>query len=294
MNNKGGGLAVIIIVLAVVCIVFLAAGFLLLSSWGGIEWWNEFPDRMKNVEEYSISQIQEAEIDGIDKFEFRSVSADMNVVFADTDTVTVELIGSYRSARGKVELKKEKIGDTVKIYVDYPRLSGIFSWNETELTITMPKDMDDRKLVYTSVSGDVDIATGLEVREVSVNTTSGDVQVSDITCEEFRSGTVSGRLDIKGYVENEIRVETVSGDTDIRIFGRTEYIDVDSVSGDVDIFLEDNMEFKFNFDTVSGDFDCEFPVYAQGGKNDRNGYTDENADLDIDINTVSGDLRIRH
>lgn len=294
MNNKGRGLLVAIIVLAAVCIVFLSAGFMVLRTWGGNTWWKDIPNNIKNVEEYSISQIQQTPVNGYDKFEFSSVSADMDIVYANTDTITVELKGSYRSGRGQIELRKETSGGKVHIYVYYPKMSGLISWNETDLTITMPMDMDDSDLRFDSVSGEIDIPSGIQAKSITVNTTSGDVQADDVQCEEFEYGNVSGDLDLTGYISERISVDTVSGDTDIMLYGTVEKIIVNGVSGNVKITLEKDSDFKFEFDTVSGNFDCEIPVYSQGGRSDRTGYTKTNADIEIDVNTVSGDLRIRN
>lgn len=294
MNNNGKGLVAVIIIIAVLCIVFLAAGFMVLSAWGGLEWWEKIPENAKNVEEFSINEIQEAKVDDYSKFEISSVSADINIVYADTDTVKVVLSGSYRSARGKIKLVKETLGKTVKIYVDYPKLSGLFTWNETNLTVTLPKDMQDKVLVFSTVSGDVDIPAGLKVESVRVNTTSGDVQVDSVECIQFESDTVSGETDVSGVIADSVKVNTVSGDTDIRLTNGTERVSISSVSGSADIILDKNMDFTFDFDTVSGDIDCSFPVYMSGDKSDKAGFTSENAELEIDVDTVSGDLTIRH
>ncbi len=294
MNNKGRGLLVAIIILAIVCVVFLSAGFMILRTWGGNTWWKDIPNNVKNIEEYSISQIQQTPVSGYDKFDFSSVSADMDIVYANTDTITVELKGTYRSGRGEVELRKEISGNKVHIYVHYPKFSGLFSWNETDLKITMPMDMDDNDLRFSSVSGEIDIPSGLEAKSIRVNSTSGDVQADDVQCEEFIYGNVSGELDLTGYVSDLIDVDTVSGDTDIMLSGNTEKIVLNGVSGSVKIVIPKNADFKFEFNTVSGDFDCEIPVYSQGGRGDRTGYTDTNTDIEIDVNTVSGDLDIRN
>ncbi len=294
MNNKGRGLLVAIIVLAAVCIVFLSVGFMILRTWGGNTWWKEIQYSSNAKEEYTISQIEQTPVSGYDKFEFSSVSADMDIVYAKTDTITVELKGSYRSGRGQVELRKETSGDKVHIYVHYPKLTGLFSWNETDLTITMPMDMDKNDISFNSVSGDVDIPAGLQARNISISSTSGDVQADDVQCEEFSYGNVSGKLDLIGYISERINVDTVSGDTDIMLLGEIEKIVINGVSGSVKITLEKDIDFKFDFDTVSGDFNCEIPVYSQGGRSDRSGYTDTNANIEINVNTVSGDLRIRN
>jgi lia operon protein LiaG len=294
MNKKGGGLLVAIIILAVVCIVFLAAGFMILRAWGGFDWWREIPENVKNVEEYSISQTQTASVGSYDTFEFSTVSADIDIIYAQTDTITVELKGSYRSARGQVELRKDTSGNKVHIYVKYPRTSGIFSWNDTDLTITMPMNMEGKDLKFNSVSGEVDISTGLKADEISAHTTSGDVQADDLECNDFNCTSVSGKLDLSGSVANRIDVNTVSGDADISLNDQADRIKVNGVSSEVTVTLPRGTEFRFEYDTVSGDFNCDFPVYTQGGKNDRSGYTSDGADMEIDIDTVSGDLNIRN
>lgn len=292
MKNRGGGLAVVVIVLAIICVVFLAAGFMVLSTWGGLEWWNKIPTSVKNVQEYSVSQIQEAEVNDYSKFEISSVSSNLDIVYSDTDTVKVELKGSYRSGRGEIKLKKESVGSTVKIYVDYPRMSGWFSWNDTKLTITMPKEMEGKTIEFNSVSGNLDIPDGLIADVIRVNCTSGNVQSYNITCNEFHYNNVSGNIKIDGDIKNRIELETVSGKTDIRLDEITKRVKVSSISGDVDIYLENSIDFKYEFSTVSGSFKCDFPLYSQGTNNNKSGYTDENAEMTMEISTISGDLDI--
>lgn len=294
MNNKGRGLVIVIVVLAAICIAFLTAGYLILNAWGGFDWWNEIPNKVREAEEYSIDDTEQAEIDDYVKFKISTVSADIELVYADTDVMTVDLKGSYRSGRGQVELRKETSGNMVHIYVHYPKMSGLFSWNDTDLTVTLPADMEGKKMVFNTVSGEIDIPAGFEAEMIDVNSTSGDVQADEIRCVEFESGNVSGTVDLTGYVTESIRIESVSGDTELMLFSETKRIDVNSVSGSIEVFLPKDAEFRFDYDTVSGDFRCDFPVYAQGSKNDKSGYTSEDAEMEMELGTVSGDLNIRN
>lgn len=293
MNNKGRGIIIVIVVLAAICITFLTAGYLILNAWGGFDWWNEIDTRVKDVEEYQINDIEQADLDEFSKFRITSVSADIDLVYADTDTVTVELKGSYRSGRGQVELRKETSGNTVHIYVHYPRNSGMFSWNNTDLTVTLPADMEGEELDFTTVSGEVRIPKGMKVDEMKVNTTSGDVQAYGIECYEFGSNNVSGKVRLTGDVSDRIRIETVSGDAYLVLYSDVSDIDVNTVSGDIELQLLRDAEFSFEYSTVSGDFECDFPIYQQGSKNDISGYTGDGAKMDMTLNTVSGDLAIR-
>ncbi len=294
MNKRGNGLVIAVIVLAVVCVAFLIGGYMILSAWGGgLAFWKNLPDRIGNVENYTISQKHEVDVDEFTEFEFRTVSSNITVEFADTDTVTAELNGTYRSSRGQVKLVKEEIGDKVKIYVDYPKLSGIFSWNNTGLKVTIPRDMSEMELDFGSVSGNVTIPEGLNVESLEIGTTSGNVQINGIECVDFQYDNVSGRLDFVGDVSGEMDMDSVSGYIKVRAGADVKEMDVQTVSSNVFIWIPGNTDFKYNFKTVSGSFNCEFPVFTQGSGNQKEGYTDENAGLDISVNTVSGNLTIQ-
>ncbi|MBN2557846.1 MAG: DUF4097 family beta strand repeat protein [Clostridia bacterium] len=294
MNNKGKGLVAVVIVLAVICVLFLAGGWMLMTVWGGFDWWRNIPERLGEAEEYNISETQEAYVTDAKRFEVSSVSSDITVVFADTDKVTVKLEGSYRSSQGTVELKKKVSGDAVHIYVEYPKFSGMFTWNRTTLTVTVPRDMDENAMVLNSVSGNVAIFSGWELESLYVNTTSGNVNAEYITCDAFRYITVSGNLVLFGDIADRIDVETVSGKADMTLKSNTGAVRVNTVSGNVVARLEKDAAFKFSFSTVSGDFKSAFALFTQGGNNSRSGYTSDWADMDIDVNTVSGDLDIKY
>ncbi|MFO7611659.1 MAG: DUF4097 family beta strand repeat-containing protein [Clostridia bacterium] len=294
MNNKGKGLVAVVIVLAVICVLFLAGGWMLMSAMNGFDWWRNIPERIGEAEEYNISETQEAYVSDADRFEVSSVSSDITVVFADTDKVTVKLEGTYRSSRGTVELKKRVSGDTVHIYVEYPKFSGLFTWNRTSLTVTVPRDMEDTAMMMNSVSGNVTIPSGWELKSLQVNTTSGNVNTEYMTCDEFRYITVSGNLVLFGDIKNRIDAETVSGKVDLTLKSSTGDVNVNSVSGNVVARLEKDAAFRFSFSTVSGNFKSAFAVFTQGGNNSRSGYTSDVADMHIDVNTVSGDLDIKY
>ena len=64
-------------------------------------------------------------------------------------------------------------------------------------------------------------------------------------------------------------------------------IDIDTVSGDVDIKTPQNSSFSINFDSVSGDLDNSFTGISKNSM-----FVINEGLHQILVNTVSGDLRI--
>lgn len=294
MNRKGNGLIIAVIVLAVLCVVFLAGGYMLLSAWGGgFAFWKNLPERIGKLETYTIDQVHEVDVDDFDEFDFGTVSSNIEVVFTDSDEITAELKGTYRSSKGQVELVKEEIGDKVKIYVDYPKLSGVFSWNNTGLKITMPRDMEDKNVEFGTVSGSITIPEGLSVEDFKIGSTSGSVKISGLSCDDVDYDNVSGKLEFTGDVTGEMDLNSVSGHIRVAAGASVNEIDAETVSGNVTITIPSGTDFRYSFKSVSGNLDCDFPVFTHGSGNEKTGYTDEDAKMVISVNTVSGNLDIQ-
>lgn len=129
----------------------------------------------------------------------------------------------------------------------------------------------------STVNGDITIYGGLKCSELKAVTTSGDVELNDISCDhiELRSG--SG--DIQGCgLDGVIRAKTQSGDIglegscgrcelctasgDVSFTGRSKEMNCTSTSGDVELNME-NLPERIKGDSISGD--CEIKVPAKQG-----------------------------
>lgn len=140
--------------------------------------------------------------------------------------------------------------------------------------------------------------------EINYDGVSGDVRIWDFECKRLRISTVSGKVDLSGRIERlsfssvsgglradalpercSVETDTVSGSVELRFDGCPGDVEVDSTSGDVTLWLPEDAGFELDYDSVSGDLDCDFPglkgVY--GGE----------ALFSIDVSTTSGDLNIR-
>ena len=132
---------------------------------------------------------------------------------------------------------------------------------------------------------------------------SGGIRAGELRCEGLYISTVSGEAEIEGSMEKlrcsstsgeirasglpegcQVETDTVSGNTELRFEGCPGDIEADSVSGKVSLYLPGNMGFELDYDSVSGDLDCDFPQLR--------GVFGDRVMFSIDVDTTSGDLDI--
>lgn len=178
-------------------------------------------------------------------------------------------------------------------------------------------------LTAEAISGDVEL-TAMECVGVSISTGSGAAVFSggaeqieayttsggiEIECDGMRRadhvtlGSVSGAMHVSGAIGSSLTVESTSGtvSVDVSEFGAApQAMEVVTVSGEVDIALDEYVPIDVDYSTVSGNFKCTQPKYFRNGKefsggeyarsHTGQGYVGE--PLPITVSTTSGDLTI--
>ncbi len=161
----------------------------------------------------------------------------------------------------------------------------------------------------TTNSGDVELESGLEVANLDLHTTSGDLQVPDVTCglckiETISSDvdisgslcqgelkTVSGDVDFRGSVK-DLTVNSTSGDLELKLENVPETMSLSTVSGDTRLYLPDNDGFYLHYNRVSGDVRSDFNLKTSLSDKSGTAVYLSGADRHYAMKTVSGDLRI--
>lgn len=147
-----------------------------------------------------------------------------------------------------------------------------------------------------SVSGDVDITGDGEDGEVSASAVSGDVNLTRIS-GVVSLEAVSGDLTIH---EGSFRRADVSSVTGEIVFSgellEDGKLSVESVNGDVDIELQDNVSARFEIDTFNGDIDNCFGPEAERSSAYAPGWELEfevgGGDGRVEISTLNGDIAL--
>ena len=197
-----------------------------------------------------------------------------------------------------------------------------------DVKLTLPRRFWDF-LQISTCSGDVTVDVGLEVGQLSVRTTSGDVDVNGLEFQELlfksasgdleanrlngrtvqaesasgdlqlagrfdavRCTTASGEVELEGGVR-EMRCATASGDVDVRVDQMPEKVELSSKSGDCEIAMPDGEGFTLQFSTVSGELDSDFQLVGPIGKRSGEAIYLDGGGRTFRISSVSGDIILR-
>ena len=172
------------------------------------------------------------------------------------------------------------------------------------LTVNLPRDLALRDFQLNAVSADIhmesvraddldisSVSGFIDIKEINVDNlvlknVSGHINTVDISASTLRANTVSGRIDVMANVENA-KFNTVSGSVKLYAGDNVRNINVNTISGGIILGFPENDGFTAQYSSVSGRFDCEFPIEMSGKR-----ATYANGNRDISLNTVSGGMRI--
>ncbi|MFL5612728.1 MAG: DUF4097 family beta strand repeat-containing protein [Gemmatimonadaceae bacterium] len=151
---------------------------------------------------------------------------------------------------------------------------------------------DDDEWGRASMSLEIRLPSGLEIDASSV---SGNVDVSGAQ-GNVQVGSVSGDLRLEHLRASSIEARTVSGEISASIeslSGRGP-LSFKSVSGDVKLELPRSLDADLSMSSVSGQLDSEFQL-TLGGRTSRRRIEARigRGGRDLDVTTVSGDVRLR-
>jgi lia operon protein LiaG len=259
-----------------------------------------------------------------------TISAPIHIVPAQGDTLTAHLAGTFSSSReiDPPTLELTKNGGSIRVKVKYPKLnlSALSMNSQLTLTVSLPVDFHS-SLALQTVSGSPDTVMPLTLSEFKFDSVSGDLDITDVTAGRVDLGTTSGRVSIDVTGCDDFTFHSISGDliadTDaaraeaattsgrIRITGLTGSLTAQSISGDInaafdtlgDVQANDTSgsvtlqvpagsTFSLDFSTVSGDFRSDFPItLTESSRMHIKGSAGEGGPS-VDVQTVSGNLRI--
>jgi DUF4097 and DUF4098 domain-containing protein YvlB len=189
----------------------------------------------------------------------------------------VKIEGSLGQGVERLEIE----GDSthLNVRVKYPNRGGtsLFGSSDksepTDLRLMVPRraDLDidvvsadvnvegvaSNELSVDAVSGDVVVAAA--PREADFDSVSGDLNLT-VNSSRVSAETVSGDLNLRGRLDGEVDVETVSGRIDVGVLqSRVQKLSGSSVSGDINVATGLATNGRISLDTVSGDINLRLP-----------------------------------
>lgn len=129
-------------------------------------------------------------------------------------------------------------GDTLRIrFCKSGRIRPSFLKFSKSLTVFVPEDFSADFVSVETVSADVDFS-GIDVKNFSVSTTSGNVDCEVYGADSVYADTISGDINLNLKDASELYVSGTSGDVDVVTSGFTELFEFDTTSGDLNAVLD--------------------------------------------------------
>ena len=221
------------------------------------------------------------EIDRL-KIEWAAGNIVLTPVPGDEISVTEELLGGDKT----MVLKRD--GSTLHVQHCEGAVGISFGTKNLRknLYIAVPQDWVCRELEIDAASATVQ-AEYLTIEELASSTASGSHTFRDCTVEKMKLETVSGDLDFSGSLD-KLDFNGVSAQADVVLTNFPKSIDVETVSGDLNLTLPKECGFTVEKDSVSGGFHSELETRKENGK-----YIYGDGRCKIDVEGVSANINIR-
>lgn len=240
---------------------------------------------------YSAEEVSSVEINWIGG-EINIIPAEAGTLFAAENSEALEEGAKmrYRIKEGKLTIHYCQSAYTKSISASSKHLNiqvpeGVnIDINNVSADVKF-SDIMLGKVKIGNVSGDVNFAS-LACNELEIETVSGKITANEIISGEFSVNGVSGSIDVAKIAASKIDIDIVSGKTNLVLAKKCE-LDVSGVSGSVNVTFPADAGAIVKFSTVSGKLSSDLPH-----KSNKDIYTFGNGEMDIDIETVSGNLYI--
>jgi hypothetical protein len=203
----------------------------------------------------------------VQRLEVSNVSGPVRVEGWQQDGIEVH----YRKqARGREALEDLRIeilvdGDTLKVRPLYTSQGG-FRFGPVAFELKVPSTLG--QLRVHSVSGRVEVAGLAQDVEQDLETISGSI-LSERS-GNLRAKSTSGGIDFS-FAGDRLNVKTISGTVNgkIRSLQRGGQVDVESVSGSVNLSAFAGLDAELRLQSLSGSISCGFPLQLQDKKRNR-------------------------
>lgn len=155
-----------------------------------------------------------------------------------------------------------------------------------DLVIYVPIGWSWDSLEIDAAAATVEI-TDLAIREIEFDGASALCTITGCQVEKLDVDTASGDVNFSGTLD-ELDFDAMSACFTAVLDNTPSRMDIDSMSGDLDITLPEDCGFTLNLDAMSSDFSSDFATTMQNGS-----HICGNGSCRINVSAMSGDVNIR-
>lgn len=280
-------------IIAIALVVILVCGITKKSSDFSL---NNSGFHYSNSNAYEIMRDEMSmDVNGINKLEVHWMGGSVNVTRSDDDKIHFFELCDDEVRKNEDNLMRYLVKDN-KLTIQFCK-SRWFVKNKVqrgkELVIKLPTEMLSEIEIGTisanTIYKDIDLVS---ISYLKMETVSGNIEISNTNLNTLKIDSVSGKINLNAVdCKQEISIDTVSGNinsnnihtnyfdvdmvsADIRVIGDINIIDIDNVSGNVRLVLN-NVPSKIDSDSVSGDITLLIP---------------DNDGFKVKLDSVSGEL----
>jgi len=229
----------------------------------------------------------EVPADSVREIEIDWASGNITVMTYDsTDTITFYEEGCTDTADAMVW--KQKSGELEIRFCAENRYS-FFSIGKSfskDLTILIPKGWECEKLDLDTASTKLYLSD-LTVRKVDLDCASGDCRMENCTVDAMDIDSASGDVYFTGSL-NRLDCDAASASVYAELTNVPSRIEMDSMSGDLELTLPDDAGFTLTMDGLSNRFTSDFSTTSKNGR-----MVCGDGFCQIDMDGMSGSVTIR-
>jgi predicted membrane protein len=223
----------------------------------------------------SASEVQNLDIDW--------VAGSVIIQPGDVDTITF----TEKSTPGTDKMVWKQTGNTLFIEHSKTKVYIGFSIDQSkDLLITVPRDWVCGKMSIDTASANIQVSD-LQIQNADFDSASGTCTLTNCNVDNISVDTASGDVDFIGTF-NTIELSAASAKCTMVLSNVPRLIEVDTMSGDLDITLPSDCGFTVDMDGMSGDFTSDFPTSTTNGN-----HVFGNGSCRIIVDAMSSDLTIR-
>lgn len=176
-------------------------------------------------------------------------------------------------------------GQTLKIKYSEEDFGPISLDISKDLVITVPANWTCNTLEIDAAASEV-VMENLTIEEFDFDGASGECRMTDCDIGELDIDTASGNVHFSGTL-NTLDCDAASADCTIEVTNIPRSIELDGMSGDLELVLPTDAGFICKLDTMCGSFDSDFTFKVHGDT-----YVCGSGDCKINVSAMSGDVSI--
>jgi DUF4097 and DUF4098 domain-containing protein YvlB len=220
--------------------------------------------------------------------EVENVSGPVRVEGWEREAIEVHYV---KKARGEQALRDFRIeilaeGDTLKVRPLYAPQVGL-RFGPVSFDLKVPSTL--RQIRVKSVSGRIEVAGLAADVEQELESVSG--AISTDRSGNLRAKSTSGGIEFS-FAGSRLYARSISGAINgrIRSLGRGGSVEVESVSGSVDLAAFAGLDAELRLQSVSGSVSCSFPLQITEQKRNRLAGRIGTGAVPLSVKTISGSI----